>query len=138
MRKTLLFSFHGFHGSDHFEKHYFCSVIFSGNHKVSVKYGGVHAPGSPFNVAISPKSDVSKVRVTGPGVEPTGVQPVKPTYFTIHASEAGKGDVHVKVEPVSKYLSVLYENDFPRGFLTLHAQRTRRMRGFTRSLPFLL
>lgn len=81
----------------------FALKFFSGNHKVSVKYGGVHAPGSPFKVAISPKSDASKVKVTGPGVEPTGVQPGKPTYFTINASEAGKGDVHVKVEPVSKY-----------------------------------
>ena len=106
-----------FHGLDHFEEHNFYSVIFfSGNHKVSVKYGGVHSPGSPFKVAISPKSDASKVKVTGPGVEPTGVQPGKPTYFTINASEAGKGDVHVKVEPVSKYLSVLYENDFLKIF----------------------
>ena len=118
-----------FQGLNHFEEHYFYSVIFSGNHKVSVKYGGVHAPGSPFKVAISPKSDASKVKVTGPGVEPTGVQPGKPTYFTINASEAGKGDVHVKVEPVSKYLSVLYENDFPRGFLSRHARWTWRKRG---------
>ena len=98
----------------------------------------MHAPGSPFKVAISPKSDVSKVKVTGPGVEPTGVQPDKPTYFTIYASEAGKGDVHVKVEPVSKCLSVQYENDFPRGFLTRHAGQSRRLRVFTRSLTFLL
>lgn len=59
-------------------------------------------PGSPFKVVISPKSDASKVKVTGPGVEPTGVQPGKPTWFTINASEAGKGDVHVKVEPKGK------------------------------------
>ena len=115
--------------SYNFEKHHFCSVIFSGNHKVSVKYGGVHAPGSPFKVDISPKSDASKVKVTGPGVEPTGVQPGKPTYFTINASEAGKGDVHVKVEPVSKYLSVLFEwVCFPRGFLSRNARRTKRKR----------
>ena len=94
--------------SVYFEKYYFCSEIFSGNHKVSVKYGGVHAPGSPFKIAISPKSDASKVKVAGPGVEPTGVQPGKPTYFTINASEAGKGDVHVKVEPVSKYFFLVW------------------------------
>lgn len=77
----------------------------------------MHAPGSPFKVAISPKSDASKVKVTGPGVEPTGVQPGKPTYFTINASEAGKGDVHVKVEPVSKYFfPVWIRMFFSRGF----------------------
>lgn len=45
--------------------------------------------------------------MTGPGVEPTGVQPGKPTWFTINASEAGKGDVHVKVEPTGKSLSIV-------------------------------
>lgn len=83
------------------------SVHFTGGHKVNVKYGGVHVPGSPFKVSISPKSDASKVKVTGPGVEKTGVQPGKPTWFTINASEAGKGDVHVKVEPKGKLLPVL-------------------------------
>ena len=81
-------------------------MIFLGGHKVNVKYGGVHAPGSPFKVGISPKSDASKVKVTGPGVEKTGVQPGKPTWFTINATEAGKGDVHVRVEPKGKSLSV--------------------------------
>lgn len=89
---------------------FFC-FTFPGNHKVSVKYGGKHAPGSPFKVAISPKSDASKVKVSGPGVEKTGVQPGKPTWFTINASEAGKGDVHVKVEPVGKFPSVKFERE---------------------------
>ena len=119
--------------SVYFEKYYFCSEIFSGNHKVSVKYGGVHAPGSPFKVAISPKSDASKVKVTGPGVEPTGVQPGKPTYFTINASEAGKGDVHVKVEPVSKYFFPVWIRlfFFFRGFLSPQVQRTKQKRDFS-------
>ena len=47
------------------------------------------------------------MKVSGPGVEKTGVQPGKPTWFTINASEAGKGDVQVKVEPVGKSLSLL-------------------------------
>ena len=37
--------------------------------------------------------------MTGPGVERTGVQPGKPTWFIINATEAGKGDVNVKIEP---------------------------------------
>ncbi|KAL9975248.1 hypothetical protein ACROYT_G012385 [Oculina patagonica] len=65
-----------------------------GNHNVSVK----QVPGRPFKVATLPKSDASKMKVTEPGVEPTRVQPGKPTRFTINASEAGKGDVHVKME----------------------------------------
>ena len=47
------------------------------------------------------------MKVSGPGVEKTGVQPGKLTWFTINASEAGKGDVQVKVEPVGKSLSLL-------------------------------
>lgn len=73
-----------------------------GGHRVNVKYGGEHAPGSPFKIPILPTSDASKVKVTGPGVEKTGVQPGKPTWFTINATEAGKGDVHVKIEPKAR------------------------------------
>lgn len=75
-----------------------------GNHKVNVLYAGEHVPGSPFKVPISPKSDASKVKVTGPGVEPTGVQPGKPTWFNIETAGAGKGDANVKVEPVGKWI----------------------------------
>ena len=39
-------------------------------------------------------------------MEPTGVNPGKPTWFSINASEAGKGDVHVRVEPVGESKSV--------------------------------
>jgi len=74
-------------------------LVYSGNHKVNVKYGGTHVPGSPFKVPISPESDSSKVKVTGPGVEPHGVEPNKPTHFNIACDGAGKGDVHVSVEP---------------------------------------
>ncbi|XP_020895536.2 filamin-A, partial [Exaiptasia diaphana] len=75
-----------------------------GNHKVNVKYGSKHVPGSPFKVPISPSSDSSKVKVSGPGVEPHGVEPNKPTYFNIACEGAGKGDVHVGVEPAAKGL----------------------------------
>ena len=73
-----------------------------------MKYGGEHAPGSPFKIPILPTSDASKVKVTGPGVEKTGVQPGKPTWFTINATEAGKGDVHVKIEPKGTLYSKQY------------------------------
>ena len=56
------------------------------------------------------------MKVSGPGVEKTGVQPGKPTWFTINASEAGKGDVQVKVEPVGKSLSLcLFEDGSQQG-----------------------
>lgn len=55
------------------------------------------------------------MKVTGPGVEKTGVQPGKPTWFTINASEAGKGDVQVKVEPVGKSLSLKFEDESQQG-----------------------
>jgi filamin len=77
-------------------------LITLGNHKVNVKYGATHVPGSPFKVPVSPSSDPSKVKVSGPGVEPSGVEPNKPTYFNIACDGAGKGDVHVSVEPASK------------------------------------
>lgn len=55
------------------------------------------------------------MKVTGPGVEKTGVQPGKPTWFTINVSEAGKGDVQVKVEPVGKSLSLKFEDESQQG-----------------------
>ena len=66
---------------------------------MNVKYGGVHVPGSPFKVNISPRSESGKVKVTGPGIEPTGVKAGQPTWFTIDTEKAGKGDIHVGVEP---------------------------------------
>ncbi|XP_032219787.2 filamin-A isoform X1 [Nematostella vectensis] len=71
-------------------------------HRVNVTYGSKHVPGSPFKVPIKPAGDSSKVKVAGPGVAPTGVNPGKPTWFTIDCKDAGKGDVHVTVEPAAK------------------------------------
>ena len=75
-------------------------MLLAGPHEVTIMYGGEHVPGSPFKVPISPKSDASKVKVTGPGVEPGGVEPGKPTWFDIDTQDAGKGDARVKVQPV--------------------------------------
>ncbi len=70
-----------------------------GNHTIKVTFGGKPIPKSPFKVKIEPGADASKVRVTGPGIEPTGVRAEEPTYFEIDASEAGDGNVDVSIEP---------------------------------------
>lgn len=74
----------------------------AGPHTVNITYGGKHIPKSPFKVKINPAFDASKVKVTGPGIKPTGVKSMQPTYFEVDASEAGEGNVDIKIEPVGK------------------------------------
>ena len=48
---------------------------------------------------VGPRSEPGKVKVAGPGIEPKGVKAGQPTWFTIDTEKAGKGDIHVGVEP---------------------------------------
>lgn len=63
-----------------------------GPHKVIVKFGGRDVPKSPFTVNVDEVAgDASKVNAFGPGLQPDGVRVKVPTYFDIHAKDAGKG-----------------------------------------------
>ncbi|XP_070558726.1 filamin-A-like isoform X10 [Ptychodera flava] len=66
-------------------------------HSVSVTYGSIAIPNSPFRVEIEGGAD--KVKVYGPGIEPNKVVSTETTYFTIDVKEAGgPGPIHVAVK----------------------------------------
>ncbi|XP_049441714.1 filamin-B isoform X1 [Epinephelus fuscoguttatus] len=67
-------------------------------HTVSVAWGGVSVPNSPFRVNVGKGSHPSKVKVFGPGVERTGLKANEPTHFTVDCSGAGDGDVSVGIK----------------------------------------
>lgn len=43
------------------------------------------------------KADASKVKAYGPGLDPEGVTPGKPTHFMVDASRTGKAPIDVKL-----------------------------------------
>ncbi|KAL8615195.1 hypothetical protein ACOMHN_029211 [Nucella lapillus] len=61
---------------------------------VTITYGGVNVPNSPFRVYIGEPSTPAKVKVYGPGVS-AGVKTNTKTYFVIDCKQAGPGDVAV-------------------------------------------
>lgn len=68
----------------------------SGRHILTVKYGGVDVPGSPFTVRVSGAPDASKVRVYGPGIE-HGVLATFQSRFICDTRGAGAGQLTVRV-----------------------------------------
>ncbi|XP_054866408.1 filamin-B isoform X1 [Amphiprion ocellaris] len=73
-----------------------------GVHSVSVKYRGVHVPGSPFQFTVGPLGEggATKVRAGGPGLE--GAKAGEPAEFSIWAREAGAGGLSIAVEGPSR------------------------------------
>ncbi|MEQ2236763.1 hypothetical protein ILYODFUR_016093, partial [Ilyodon furcidens] len=73
-----------------------------GVHSVSVKYRGVHVPGSPFQFTVGPLGEggAAKVRAGGPGLE--GALAGEPAEFSIWTREAGAGGLSVAVEGPSR------------------------------------
>uniref|UniRef100_A0A3B5BCJ8 Filamin B n=1 Tax=Stegastes partitus TaxID=144197 RepID=A0A3B5BCJ8_9TELE len=73
-----------------------------GVHSVSVKYRGVHVPGSPFQFTVGPLGEggPAKVRAGGPGLE--GAKAGEPAEFSIWAREAGAGGLAIAVEGPSR------------------------------------
>ncbi len=69
----------------------------SGEHVITVKYGGEHIPGSRFKVVVEPPTDASKCTAFGPGLAPQGVRVNDPAKFTVRTKDAGYGDVDVKI-----------------------------------------
>ncbi|XP_043934724.1 filamin-B isoform X2 [Protopterus annectens] len=74
-------------------------------HTVAVAWGGVNIPNSPFRVNIGPGSHPQKVKVTGPGVERSGLKAHEPTHFTVDCSDAGEGDVSVGIKCDARVIS---------------------------------
>ena len=71
-------------------------VCYSGDYDVNILFDGQHIPGSPFKVLASEPVDVSKVKVTGPGVGKT-VPASFPVSFTVDATKTGKAPCTVEV-----------------------------------------
>lgn len=86
-----------------------------GTHTVNITYGGKPINKSPFKVKISPSSDASKVKVFGPGIKPTGVKSMEPTYFEIDTTDAGEGDVSVNIEPTDESLPRVKDMEVKEG-----------------------
>ncbi|KAL8582065.1 hypothetical protein ACOMHN_028046 [Nucella lapillus] len=61
---------------------------------ISVNYGGVAVPNSPFRVNAAEPVDPTKVKVSGPGVT-NGIQTMSPTEFLVDCKKAGPGDVAI-------------------------------------------
>uniref|UniRef100_A0A4W4DUX2 Calponin-homology (CH) domain-containing protein n=1 Tax=Electrophorus electricus TaxID=8005 RepID=A0A4W4DUX2_ELEEL len=68
-----------------------------GPYTVSVKYADKDVPRSPFKVHSGPAHDASKVRASGPGLDPAGVSASLPVEFTIDARDAGEGLLTVQI-----------------------------------------
>ncbi|XP_053946398.1 filamin-A isoform X4 [Anastrepha ludens] len=79
-----------------------------GDYKVVVKFSGRDIPKSPFPVKVEGHAgDASKVKVTGPGIQPAGITITKPTFFDIHTKDAGRGVPEVIIiDPANHKTSV--------------------------------
>ncbi|XP_017837072.1 filamin-C isoform X2 [Drosophila busckii] len=67
-----------------------------GRHLLTIKYGGVNVPGSPFALKVAGAPDASKVRVYGPGIE-HGVLATFQSRFICDTRGAGAGQLTVRV-----------------------------------------
>lgn len=67
-----------------------------GRHLLTIKYGGQHVPGSPFQLRVVGAPDASKVRVYGPGIE-HGVLATFQSRFICDTRGAGAGQLTVRV-----------------------------------------
>ncbi|XP_043250796.1 filamin-A isoform X1 [Colletes gigas] len=73
-----------------------CSVAYLptevGDYGINITFNEKHIPGSPFQAIIRKETDVSKVKVTGNGIQPHGPSPKQPTEFTVDAREIAKSE----------------------------------------------
>ncbi|XP_052093728.1 filamin-A-like isoform X19 [Mytilus californianus] len=63
-------------------------------HTVTITWGGVQIPNSPYRVSVGEVSNPANVKVYGPGVE-KGVKTFKTTYFIVDCKAAGPGDIAI-------------------------------------------
>ncbi|XP_076163878.1 filamin A protein cher isoform X2 [Ptiloglossa arizonensis] len=71
-----------------------CSVAYLptevGDYSINITFNEKHIPGSPFQAIIAKDTDVSKIKVSGDGIQPHGLSVKQPTEFTIDAREVMK------------------------------------------------
>ena len=70
----------------------------SGEHVITIKYGGDQIPGSRFRVHVEPETDPSKCTAFGPGLATQGVRVNHPAKFTVRTKDAGLGNMTVAIQ----------------------------------------
>ncbi|KAF5899201.1 filamin-B isoform X2 [Clarias magur] len=70
----------------------------AGPHTVSVMFGGIGIPKSPYTVNVGPASTPSACRATGRGLQPRGVRVRQVADFKVDTRNAGSGDLKVTVK----------------------------------------
>lgn len=74
-----------------------------GQYKVTIKFAHSDIPKCPYLVAVGKPGDPKKVVAAGPGIEKTGVQVNRKTYFEVTTKNCGDGVVDVGiVDPQGK------------------------------------
>lgn len=66
---------------------------------MDVKYGDKPVADSPFRVRCGPPYDASKVQVSGPAVEKTGIVAEEITKAIVDTTEAGIADLSGRIKP---------------------------------------
>lgn len=67
------------------------------NLQAHILYNGKAVPNSPFPIKVKPTAEADKVKITGPGISEKGIPASIPTTVKIDTSDAGFGDLEVKV-----------------------------------------
>ena len=70
----------------------------SGDHVITIKYGGDQIPGSRFRVHVEPETDPTKCIALGPGLATQGVRVNHPAKFTVRTKDAGLGNMTVAIK----------------------------------------
>ncbi|KAG7210743.1 hypothetical protein KM043_012240 [Ampulex compressa] len=71
-----------------------CSVAYlptePGDYGINITFNDHHVPGSPFQAIVLPDRDLSKIKVSGNGIQPHGLKVNHPAEFTIDAKGVAK------------------------------------------------
>uniref|UniRef100_A0AAY4BYE5 Calponin-homology (CH) domain-containing protein n=1 Tax=Denticeps clupeoides TaxID=299321 RepID=A0AAY4BYE5_9TELE len=70
----------------------------AGPHTITISFGGIAIPKSPFTVNIGPASMPGACRATGRGLQPRGVRAKQIADFKVDTRNAGSGDIKVTVK----------------------------------------
>ncbi|XP_030633099.1 filamin B a isoform X3 [Chanos chanos] len=70
----------------------------AGPHIITITFGGIAIPKSPFTVNVGPASVPSACRATGRGLQPRGVRVRQVADFKVDTRNAGSGDLKVTVK----------------------------------------
>lgn len=69
----------------------------SGQHSISVMFGGAAVPNSPFTVDVAAACAPALCKATGRGLQPTGLRITQLGDFSVDTRKAGSGDLRVKL-----------------------------------------